>query len=207
MAPTARDDDSAQRSGVNRREFLHGAAAGAAGLALASGHGGFLFASQQDPVIAQIAAQHDATVKRLQDWIARPSIAAGNRGYPEGAEYMAEFARDAGFQHVEIVPTKGKPGVFATLDAGAPTTLAFCFMYDVKQFDPREWSSPPLEGRLVEKPGLGRIIVGRGATNTKGPQTVSSSSRPTQRWRGSTAPCGRTCSGFGRWRSSGTHLS
>jgi hypothetical protein len=29
-------------------------------------------------------------------------------------------------------------------------------MYDVKQFDPAEWSSPPLEARLVDKPGLGR---------------------------------------------------
>jgi hypothetical protein len=29
-------------------------------------------------------------------------------------------------------------------------------MYDVKQFDPAEWSSPPLEGRLVDRPGEGR---------------------------------------------------
>lgn len=45
-------------------------------------------------------------------------------------------------------------------------------MYDVKQFDPAEWSSPPLEGRLVDKPGIGKVIVGRGATNSKGPQTA-----------------------------------
>ena len=70
------------------------------------------------------------------------------------------------------MPTKGKPGVFATLDAGAPTTLGLYFMYDVKQYDPSEWSSPPLEGRLVERPGLGKVIVGRGATNTKGPQVA-----------------------------------
>ena len=69
-----------------------------------------------------------------------------------------------------IIPTKGKPGVFATLDAGADTTLGVYFMYDVKQFDPAEWSSPPLEGRLVDRPGLGSVMVGRGATNTKGPQ-------------------------------------
>jgi acetylornithine deacetylase/succinyl-diaminopimelate desuccinylase-like protein len=43
-------------------------------------------------------------------------------------------------------------------------------MYDVKQYDPAEWSSPPLEGRLVDRPGVGKIIVGRGATNSKGPQ-------------------------------------
>ena len=57
---------------------------------------------------------------------------------------MARLARDAGFQHVELVPTTGKPGVFATLDAGAPNWLGIYFMYDVKQFDPSEWSSPPL---------------------------------------------------------------
>src|SRR4029453_8042859 len=83
---------------------------------------------------------------------------------------MAKLARDAGFTRVDVIPTKGKPGVFATLDAGAATTLAIYFMYDVKQYDPAEWSSPPLEGRVVDRPGLGKVLVGRGATNTKGPQ-------------------------------------
>ena len=106
----------------------------------------------------------------LRDWIALPSIAAENRGYPQGAEHMAQLARDAGFQHVEVVPTRGKPGVFATLDAGARSSLGIYFMYDVKQYDPAEWSSPPLEGRIVDRPGVGKIMVGRGATNTKGPQ-------------------------------------
>jgi acetylornithine deacetylase/succinyl-diaminopimelate desuccinylase-like protein len=45
-------------------------------------------------------------------------------------------------------------------------------MYDVKQFDPKEWSAPPLDGRIVDRPGVGKIMVGRGATNTKGPQTA-----------------------------------
>ncbi len=83
---------------------------------------------------------------------------------------MAKLAREAGFQHVEIVETGGKPGVFATLDAGAPNTVGLYFMYDVKQFDPAEWSSPPLEARIVDKPGLGKVMVGRGAINQKGPE-------------------------------------
>ena len=37
---------------------------------------------------AEITKRHDEAVKRLQDWIAQVSIAAENRGYPEGAEYM-----------------------------------------------------------------------------------------------------------------------
>ena len=86
---------------------------------------------------AQITKQHDESVKRLQDWIGQVSIAAENRGYPEGAEYMAKLARDAGFQQATVINTKGKPGVFATLDAGAPKTVGLYFMYDVKQFDPR----------------------------------------------------------------------
>jgi acetylornithine deacetylase/succinyl-diaminopimelate desuccinylase-like protein len=159
-------------SGVTRREFLHGAAVGAAALSL--GDLGFphfpVQGSDRDKVVARIAAQHDETLRVLREWIALPSIAAEDIGYPQGPEYMARLARDAGFQHVELVPTAGKPGVFATLDAGAPTTLAIYFMYDVKQYDPAEWSSPPLEGRLVDRPGLGKVLVGRGATNTKGPQ-------------------------------------
>jgi acetylornithine deacetylase/succinyl-diaminopimelate desuccinylase-like protein len=156
---------------MDRRDFLHGAATGAAALAIGR-HTRALEISPKDDVIAKIAGQHDQTVKMLQDWIALPSIAAENRGYPQGAEYMARLARDAGFQRVDLIQTKGKPGVFATLDAGAPNWIGIYFMYDVKQFDPAEWSSPPLEARLVDKPGLGKVIVGRGATNTKGPQVA-----------------------------------
>src|SRR5215472_4093098 len=67
----------------------------------------------------EIAARHDEAVKRLQDWIALPSIAAESLNSAKGAERMAQLARDAGFQQVTVVPTDGKPGVFATLDAGA----------------------------------------------------------------------------------------
>lgn len=162
-------------TGVSRRDFLQGAMAGTAVFAL-GGDGFSSFpnssAIEQDVVVAQIAAQHDATVTMLREWIALPSIAAENLNYPQGPEYMARLARNADFQHVELVPTSGKAGVFATLDAGAPTTLAVYFMYDVKQFDPREWSSPPLEGRIVDRPGVGKVMIGRGATNTKGPQVA-----------------------------------
>ena len=156
---------------MDRRDFLHGAAASAAALAIAR-RNSLLAGSPKDDVIAKIAGQHEQTVKMLQDWIALPSIAAENRGYPQGAEYMAKLARDAGFQRVDLIPTKGKPGVFATYDAGAANWVGIYFMYDVKQFDPAEWSSPPLEARLVDKPGLGKVVVGRGATNTKGPQVA-----------------------------------
>ena len=130
------------------------------------------FADDQADIKAEITKRHDEAIKRLQDWIAQVSIAAENRGYPEGAEYMAQLVRDAGFQQATVVSTEGKPGVFATLDAGAPKTVGLYFMYDVKQFDPAEWTSPPTEARIVDKPSFGKVIVGRGAVNQKGPEAA-----------------------------------
>ena len=119
-----------------------------------------------------VEQQHDATVAALRAWIALPTIAAEKRNTPAGAEYMKALALDAGFQHAEVIPTDGVPGVFATLDSGAKTTLGIYFMYDVKQFEPGEWTSPPLEGRIVDRPGEGKALVGRGAVNQKGPETA-----------------------------------
>src|SRR2546426_4006037 len=124
------------------------------------------------PIKTEITKRHDEAVKRLQDWIGQVSIAAEDRGYPEGAEYMAKLARDAGFQQAMVINTDGKPGVFATLDVGAPKTVGLYFMYDVKQFDPAEWTSPPTEARIVDKPALGKAMIGRGAVNQKGPEAA-----------------------------------
>jgi L-lactate utilization protein LutB len=71
-------------------------------------------ADDHSDIKAEITKRHDEAVKRLQDWIGQVSIAAENRGYPEGAEYMAKLARDAGFQRADVINTDGKPGVFAT---------------------------------------------------------------------------------------------
>jgi len=159
-------------AGCNRRDFVQGAAAGAALLALPATLGVAAAATQADKaaVLAQIPKMHADNVKRLQQWIALPSIAAENRNYPQGAEYMAQLARDAGFGDVKLVATSGKPGVFGRIDAGARSTVGIYFMYDVKQYVPEEWSSPPLEGRLVHKEGLGTVCMGRGAVNQKGPE-------------------------------------
>ena len=157
---------------MNRRTFL-GAAAGAATLAWPARAAATAAASRDvNPVLAQVEKRHDEAVKRLQEWIRQPSIAAENRGMNEGCELMIRFLKDAGSGRAEKVPTDGQPGVFATLDAGAPRTLALYFMYDVERVDPAEWSSPPWEAALLDKPGLGKVIVGRGAVNQKGPEAA-----------------------------------
>lgn len=173
MDSTASNGVPAPTPGTTRREFLQTAATSAAVFAFARLPAAPLFLNDDRAnVLAQVGVQHESTLAMLREWIALPSIAAENRNYPQGPEYMARLARDAGFQHVEVVPTAGKGGVFATLDAGAPTWLAIYMMYDVKQYDPTEWTSPPLESRIVDKPGFGKVLVGRGATNSKGPQVA-----------------------------------
>jgi len=169
-----RSDSSRFLSPSDRRAFLQGAAAtaaaGAATLAwptLACSAAGV---SDMDAIHAEIEKRHDESVKRLQDWIRQPSIAAENRGMNEGCDLTMRMLRDAGFQQATKVPTDGQPGIFATLDAGASRTLGLYYMYDVKQADPAEWSSPPFEAALVDKPGLGKVVMGRGAVNQKGPE-------------------------------------
>jgi len=166
---------------ARRREFLQGAGATALAAAatprfvraagiLRSGIPG-LSPDDTSAIRSEIEKRHEESVRRLQTWIKQPSIAAENRGMNEGCELMMELLRDAGFQRVQQMATDGQPGVFAALDAGAPKTLGLYFMYDVKQADPAEWSSPPFEARLVDKP-FGKVVMGRGAVNQKGPEAT-----------------------------------
>ena len=155
---------------MNRRDFLLGTAAAAAAFSAPR----LSHAEQADlqPIWKEIEKRHDESVQRLQAWIRQPSIAAENREVNEGCELTMKMLRDAGFQSVTKMPTDYQPGIFATLDAGAPRTLGVYFMYDVKQVNPAEWSSPPFEAALVDKPGLGKVVVGRGAVNQKGPEAT-----------------------------------
>jgi acetylornithine deacetylase/succinyl-diaminopimelate desuccinylase-like protein len=155
---------------MNRRTFLEAAAVGAATMAFPRlARAG---APDLKPIYREIEKRHHETVARLQEWIHQPSIAAENRGVAEGCELTMHLLRDAGFGEVTKVPTDGQPGIFATLDAGAPRTVGVYFMYDVKQVDPAEWSSPPWEAVIVDKPGLGKVVMGRGAVNQKGPESA-----------------------------------
>ncbi len=157
---------------TDRRTFLQTTAATAAALTLPRWTRAAAPASDLDPVFAEIDKRHDESLKRLQTWIRQPSIAAENRGMNEGCELTMQMLRDAGFAQVAKIPTDGQPGIFATLDSGAPKTVGLYFMYDVKQVDPAEWSSPPWDAAIVDKPGLGKVLIGRGAVNQKGPEAT-----------------------------------
>jgi acetylornithine deacetylase/succinyl-diaminopimelate desuccinylase-like protein len=130
---------------ATRRQFIGATATSAAALALTRR------SLAEDPfaaVRAEVEKQHAEGVKRLQDWIRLPSIAAENRSMNEGCARMMELARDAGFQAVKRIDTDGHPSVFATLDSGARRSVGVYMMLDVKQADPAEWSSPPFEAAM-----------------------------------------------------------
>ncbi|UTP38315.1 M20/M25/M40 family metallo-hydrolase [Phenylobacterium sp. LH3H17] len=156
--------------GIRRRGLLQGALAGSALL----GGRGRAWAATPDlkPVHDQVLLHTDESIRRLQTWIRQPSIAAQSIGIEAGCALTIELLREAGFQSVTRHETSGHPGIFATLDAGAPRTVGIYFMYDVKQVDAREWTSPPFEAVIVDKPGLGKAVVGRGALDMKGPQAT-----------------------------------
>lgn len=82
------------------------------------------------------------------------------------ANWLAEHLRGIGLEHVEVLPTKGHPIVYAeNLDAGegAPTVL-FYGHYDVQPVDPLNlWTNPPFEPVVRD----GKIFA-RGATDDKG---------------------------------------
>jgi acetylornithine deacetylase/succinyl-diaminopimelate desuccinylase-like protein len=160
----------------SRRGLLMMAAAAGISLAtpriLRAAVSGPKFGGDLTAVRAAIEKQQAQALKRLQNWIALPSIAAENRNMKEGAQMMVELLKEAGFQSTKIMPTDGQPGVFATLDAGAKRTVGMYFMYDVKQFDPSEWSSPPTEAAVVDRAPFGKVLIGRGAINQKGPEAT-----------------------------------
>jgi hypothetical protein len=126
---------------MNRRGLLQMAAAAGATLALphwvlSAARADRDFGGDLAAVRTAIEKQRPEAIKRLQNWIALPSIAAENRNMKEGVQLMIDLLLEAGFQNAQLMPTDGQPGVFATLDAGAKRTVGMYFMYDVKQYDP-----------------------------------------------------------------------
>jgi len=132
-----------------------------------------LFGRRQPDLSAihkEIEKRHDESVLRLQAVDSPAFDCREHRGMDEGCDLAMHMLHDAGFGEGHENSYRRSAGIFATLDAGAPRTLGIYFMYDVKQVDPAEWSSPPFEAAIIEKPGLGKAVIGRGAVNQKGPE-------------------------------------
>ena len=82
---------------MDRREFLQGVGATAAALSIpATLRAADLAAKKSDlaKVYSEVEKRHDEAVRRLQDWIRQPSIAAENRGVSEGCDMLIRLLKD-----------------------------------------------------------------------------------------------------------------
>ncbi len=127
------------------------------------------YAGDHAAIYDYIDKHQNEHVAQLQRWLRQPSVSAQNIGIREMAELVRSDLKGVGFKEAELVPTDGHPGVWGFYDAGAPKTLLLYMMYDVQPVEPKDWSLPPFEARLVDN-ALGTVVVARGATNQKGPE-------------------------------------
>jgi len=129
-------------------------------------------------VYSYIDTHIDEHVENLQKWIRQPSISNSGEGIPESAEMVKGFFDELGCQQTRVFDpgtteygSPGNPVVYAKCDEGAEKTLLIYWMYDTMPItQPDAWMSPPFEARLVEQAPFKKVLIGRGATNSKGPQ-------------------------------------
>jgi acetylornithine deacetylase/succinyl-diaminopimelate desuccinylase-like protein len=102
------------------------------------------------------AAERDRILATLFSWLRIASVSAEPGRAEEvttSAEFCAGLLRDAGFEHVAVLPTGGLPSVYGDwLHAGpdAPTVLVYGH-HDVQPVDPLDqWTSPPFEPVIVD---------------------------------------------------------
>jgi acetylornithine deacetylase/succinyl-diaminopimelate desuccinylase-like protein len=121
-----------------------------------------------DRVIQYLAAGHGDALDRLEQLVRIPSISApGHASEPLGtcADLVAELARKAGLEHVELIDASGGPAyVYADWlhAAGRPTMLLYAH-YDVQPPGRLEdWTVPPFEPQVR----AGRLF-GRGTADDK----------------------------------------
>jgi hypothetical protein len=111
---------------------------------------------------------YDQHVEELKEYLRIPSISAlpeHDSDVRTAADWIAGKLEDAGFPHVEQIPTDRNPIVYAHwhVDDNQPTAMIYGH-YDVQPPDPLElWESPPFEPTVRD----GRLYA-RGASDDKG---------------------------------------
>ena len=122
----------------------------------------------------------DEHVLNLRRWIQQPSISNSGEGIPESAQMVKGFFDQLGCQHSQVyeIPMTewgqpGNPVVYANCNYGAERTLLIYWMYDTMPItQPEAWVLPPFDGEFSEFGPFKKVMIGRGATNSKGPQMV-----------------------------------
>lgn len=123
----------------------------------------------KDAIFKHIDQHIDEHIKRVQELVKQPSISPQDVGVRDCAKLVAKYFQELGCQRAELVETAGNPVVVGELNADAEKTVLAYMMYDTQPIDDPGWTVPPLEARLVELEPFGRVLMARGAYNSKGP--------------------------------------
>ncbi|TLZ68162.1 MAG: M20/M25/M40 family metallo-hydrolase, partial [Methanobacteriota archaeon] len=98
----------------------------------------------------------------------QPSVSATGEGVRACAEMVREMMAALGCT-TRTFEKGGHPLVIGELDVGAPVTLLEYEMYDVQPVgDLNAWTAPPFAAEIREVPDVGKAVIARGSTNSKG---------------------------------------
>ncbi len=98
----------------------------------------------------------------------QPSVSATGEGVQECAEMVRQMMAEIGCK-TRMWSKGGHPLVVGELDVGAPVTLIEYEMYDVQPVgDLAAWKAPPFAAEIHDVPDVGKAIIARGSTNSKG---------------------------------------
>ncbi len=122
----------------------------------------------------------DDHVIAFQRWVQQPSISNTGEGMQESAEMVKGMFDQLGCQKTQVYDVgitewgqQGNPVVYAKCDEGAEKTVVVYWMYDTMPVtQPDLWKAPPFEARLVEQAPYKKVLIGRGANNSKGRQVA-----------------------------------
>jgi acetylornithine deacetylase/succinyl-diaminopimelate desuccinylase-like protein len=125
-----------------------------------------------------IDAHIDEHVRNLQKWIQQPSISNTGEGIQESAQMVKSYFDQLGCQQTKVYDPgitewgqQSNPVVYAKCDEGARKTIVIYWQYDTMPVtQPDLWIRPPFAGDLVEQPPYKKVLIGRGAVNSKGPE-------------------------------------
>jgi len=115
-----------------------------------------------------VEQNQDRLLNELKDFLRIPSISTLPEHKPDvnrAAKFVADSLKNAGLEHVEVIPTAGNPLVYGDWmhAPGKPTVLCYGH-YDVQPPDPLElWVNPPFEPAIRD----GNIYA-RGSADDKG---------------------------------------
>ena len=121
-----------------------------------------------NPAVSYARENQKRFLEELKDLLRIPSISTleeHKKDIQKAAEVCANELKRLGFEHVEIIKTKGHPLVYGDWlhASGKPTALCYAH-YDVQPAEPLdEWKNPPFEPAVRDN-----NVYARGAVDDKG---------------------------------------